>query len=183
MARLRAVLCALGVCALCWLGSPSTAFAADGLLAPPSSCPDPVSSAPASAQIRAMLCYHAYARRRLGLTTLSRSSALNRSAGLKSRWIVTCRTFSHTACRRPFTSVFGDADYLTGNWFVGENLAWGSSSSGTVRSTFDRWLNSPPHRQDIIRPEWHDIGMAFMHVFRLFGSTDVTVWVVHFGRH
>lgn len=181
--RLLALVAALGACAALAAATPSGASATDRLLAPTRSCPNPASSASAPVQIGAMLCYHAYARHRLGLAPLRRSTALDRSAGLKSRWIVACRSFSHTACGRSFTSAFSAANYLHGNWFVGENLAWGSSFTGTARNTFERWLQSPRHREDIVRAEWHDIGIAFLHVVRLFGSRDVMVWAVDFGRH
>jgi uncharacterized protein YkwD len=183
VSRLLALACALGVCAAPVAGAAGSASASDQLLAPTRFCPDPASSAPARVQVSAMLCYHAYARRRLGLAPLRLSGALDRSAGLKTRWIIACRAFSHTACGRSFTSAFSAVDYLYGDWVVGENLAWGSGFPGTVRNTFDRWLHSPEHREDIIRPDWRDIGMAFVHVVRLFGFPDVTVWAVHFGRH
>jgi uncharacterized protein YkwD len=157
------------------------ASAGDPLLAPDRVCPDPALSAPARPQIAAMLCYHAYARRRLGVPVLRSSAPLNRSAALKMHWIVACRDFAHTPCGHPFVLAFSSVNYTRGNWRAGENLAWGSGAIGRVREIFDRWLQSPAHRQNISRPDWREIGVSFVHTIRLFGWENVTVWVTHFG--
>jgi len=157
------------------------ASASDPLLAPERVCPNPALSAPARPQIAAMLCYHAYARRRLGVRVLRSATALYRSADLKMRWIIACRAFTHTPCGRPFVSAFSSERYTQGNWRVGENLAWGSGSLGRVREIFDRWLQSPEHRKNISRPDWREIGVSLVHTMRLFGWENVTVWVTHFG--
>jgi uncharacterized protein YkwD len=162
-------------------GVASNAFARDPLLAPARACPNPAVSASERMQIDAMLCYHDYARRHLGLPVLRGAAPLYRSAGLKLRWIVVCRAFSHTPCSRPFVSAFNAVNYTRGNWRAGENLAWGSGSTGGVRTVFEMWLHSPGHRENITRPEWRSIGMSRLHAVNLFGQPDVTLWVVHFG--
>ncbi|MDX6408314.1 MAG: hypothetical protein QOE13_1385 [Gaiellaceae bacterium] len=160
-----------------------SASARDALLAPDRVCPNPAVSAPTRPQIAAMLCYHAYARRRLGLPALRVAGPLYRSAGLKLQWIVACGEFTHTPCGRPFVSAFSAENYTRGNWRVGENLAWGTSSLGRVREIFERWLRSPEHRQNIGRPEWHEIGLSLVRTIHVFGRENVTVWVAHFGSH
>lgn len=169
----------LGLCAAA--GTATKASARDPLLAPARACPDPAVSAAARTQIDAMLCYHAYARRRLGLRVLRGAPPLYRSAGLKLRWIVVCRAFSHTPCNRPFVSAFSTVNYTQGNWSAGENLAWGSGPRGSVRAMFDMWLHSAGHRENIMRPEWRSIGISRLHAVNLFGQPEVTLWVVHFG--
>jgi uncharacterized protein YkwD len=162
--------------------SPS-ASARDPLLAPAGVCPDPALSAPAQTQISAMLCYHQYARRESGLRILRTALPLYRSAAMKMRWIVACGRFTHTPCGRPFASAFSSANYTRGDWHVGENLAWGAGSRGRVREMFDLWLHSPPHRENISRPGWREIGISLVHALRLFGWSDVSLWIVHFGSH
>jgi uncharacterized protein YkwD len=162
---------------------PAAVEAGDPLLAPEHVCPNPALSAPAHAQVKAMLCYHGYARRRLALRVLRPSPSLYRSAGLKLRWIIGCRAFSHRPCGRPFNSAFSDANYTYGTWKVGENLAWGSGEVGRVRNLFGMWLHSPGHRRNITRPEWGEIGVSHVRTVRILGYPNVTVWVAHFGTH
>jgi uncharacterized protein YkwD len=171
----------LAACTAFVVVAPSQAAARDPLLAPERACPNPALSAPVQVQMRAMLCYHGWARRRLGLPFLRLVLPLRRSAVLKARWIDECNRFTHVPCGHPFVSAFSDVGYTRGNWFVGENLAWGAGPSGRVRAMFLAWLRSPEHRANIIRPEWRSIGLARLHGARLFGATNVTLWVAHFG--
>jgi uncharacterized protein YkwD len=157
----------------------SAAGARTPLLAPPSVCPDPALSAPLQVQIEAMRCFHNYARHALAREALEEEVQLDRSAALKGRWIETCRQFSHTACGRPLTSAF--SQFLSGDWQVGENLAAWPGSLGRVREIFAAWLRSAPHRQNLLRPDWTQIGIARVAGVPLFGGTSVTLWVVHFG--
>jgi uncharacterized protein YkwD len=180
LSRKISILAVLGILAAAALAV-SPKASAGSLLAPDHFCPNPALSAPARTQIDAMLCYHAYARRRLGVRGLHRVAPLYRSAGLKAQWISMCRTFTHNPCGRPFESAFSSANYAQGSRAFGENLAWGSGSRGRAREMFEIWLHSPGHRENISSPEWREIGVALLHSIHLFGSENVTLWVVHFG--
>jgi uncharacterized protein YkwD len=43
---------------------------------------------------------------------------------------------------------------------VGENLAWGSGSFASVDSIVRRWLGSPPHRANLLRPGFTRVGIG-----------------------
>jgi uncharacterized protein YkwD len=129
-----------------------------------------------------VFCYHRYARGQAGLP-LRRVKPLARAAELKARWIVGCRIFAHAPCGHSFTSAFQQSGYIWGNWFLGENIGWGSSSMGGARAIFVAWLRSPEHRENIVRPHLGEIGIARIQTIRLFGCADVTVWVADFGSH
>jgi uncharacterized protein YkwD len=43
---------------------------------------------------------------------------------------------------------------------VGENLAWGSGHGGEARSVLHLWLNSPEHRNNLLRPGYRRIGLG-----------------------
>jgi uncharacterized protein YkwD len=43
---------------------------------------------------------------------------------------------------------------------LGENLAWGTGSAGDVRYIVQRWLASPPHRANLLRPGFRRIGIG-----------------------
>jgi uncharacterized protein YkwD len=180
MSRRIGIVLTLGVGALALTASPK-AGAGDLLLAPEYVCPNPAPSAPTPAQVRAMLCYHRYARSRARVRDLRTSSRLFRSAALKAQWITACRGFTHTPCGHSLITAFSDAGYTRGDWSVGENLGWGTGSLAGVREMFSAWLRSPEHRRNILRPGWREIGLARIHVIHLFGSDDVTLWVAHFG--
>ena len=70
-----------------------------------------------------------------------------------------------------------------GHWSVGENIFWESpdtSASSAVRE----WMQSPPHRQNILTREWREVGVAAVHfpVARgAFGGRSVTIVTADFG--
>jgi uncharacterized protein YkwD len=168
--------------ALVLIGS-SHAGERDPLLAPAGRCPDPGVSDPPAVQQNAMLCLHAYARRQAGVQPVHLVAQLVRSASIKTLWIRSCRSFSHTPCGHSFTSAFRAVNYLAdAAWSVGENLAWGEGLSGSPRSIFVAWLNSPEHRRNIVDSNWREVGLIRTRASRLFEHANGTLWVVEFGR-
>ena len=72
------------------------------------------------------------------------------------------------------------------NWSVGENLFWADhevSAAEVVR----QWLASPPHRANLLRPTWREIGISVVHAAGargVFEGLDVTLVTADFGfRH
>jgi uncharacterized protein YkwD len=176
------IVAAAGLAAVALAISPR-ASAEDALLAPVTICPNPSISAPQAVQIKAMVCYHRYARRRARVRDLQTSIRLFRSAALKARWITVCGRFTHTPCGHSLATAFSDVGYTRGAWSIGENLGWGSGSLASVREMFNAWLRSPEHRQNIVRGWWRELGLARIHLTHIFGNDDVTLWVAHFGSH
>jgi uncharacterized protein YkwD len=43
---------------------------------------------------------------------------------------------------------------------IGENLAWGPGRTGEARSVLRMWLRSPGHRENLLRPGFHRIGLG-----------------------
>ncbi|HVM16454.1 MAG TPA: CAP domain-containing protein [Gaiellaceae bacterium] len=43
---------------------------------------------------------------------------------------------------------------------VGENIAWGAGTTSRPRAIVGMWLNSPPHRANLLRPGFRRIGLA-----------------------
>ena len=54
-----------------------------------------------------------------------------------------------------------------GDWVVGENLAWGSGALSTPHSLVNAWMNSPPHRENLLANDYKDVGMGVV-----FGTPD-----------
>jgi uncharacterized protein YkwD len=148
-------------------------------LAPESACPgrDRTDLGVVS-QDRVMVCLLTYARAKAGLQALPVVYRLNRSAVLKAIDITTCEDFSHTACGKPFPSVFQAAGY-TGQ--TGENIAWGASSAGSPLTVVAGWLNSPHHRENLFDRGWSEQGVAMVPAAGFLGSPAAEIWVNEFG--
>jgi len=132
-----------------------------------------------AAPCRSMLCLVNSARVARGLPALQESVRLDRSSRLRAVAIRRCGQFSHTACGQPFQLVFARAGYR--GRAIGENLAWGGGYLGAPGRTLTAWLGSPPHRRNLLGSGWRQVGVAFVHARRLFGASNVTVWVLQFG--
>jgi uncharacterized protein YkwD len=46
------------------------------------------------------------------------------------------------------------------SWVVGENLVWGTGPLSTPQSLVTSWMNSPPHRENLLRARFNEIGIA-----------------------
>jgi uncharacterized protein YkwD len=70
-----------------------------------------------------------------------------------------------------------------GYWSVGENIFWESPET-TAGSAVHEWMDSPPHRQNILAREWREIGIGAVHVAAArgaFGGRSVTIVTADFG--
>lgn len=157
------------------------ASASAGLLAPPAACPEGISpTAAAAAQEQGMLCMVNYARTQAGEQALRDNGTLTESASDKSRDVLECDSFSHTACGREFTYWMRATGYLSMPcWRAGENLAWGAGEYGSVRSIFRAWMRSPEHRANILG-DYAETGID-VRTGTLGGIAGTRVWAEHFG--
>jgi uncharacterized protein YkwD len=73
-----------------------------------------------------------------------------------------------------------------GAWRVGENLVW-SSPQLSARHALELWLNSPPHRQNLLTAAWSEVGISAVHASSapgVYAGHDVTILTADFGvRH
>ncbi|MHB8059957.1 MAG: CAP domain-containing protein [Gaiellaceae bacterium] len=101
-------------------------------------------------------------RRAHGLVTLKISSRLAAAAAKHSRSMASKGYFGHSSANG---SVFWkriEQFYPTGDhryWEVGENLVW-QAPELSAKQAVRRWLNSPPHRANLLKPGWREIGLA-----------------------
>jgi uncharacterized protein YkwD len=155
-------------------------------LAPESVCPhqSEVGARP-EVKVRAMRCLLNQARAERGLPRLARHRKLDRAGGLKLRDNIRCDEFSHTACGKPFLSVFRRAEYVTRStrgYTVGENLAWGQGQLGTPRRMVLAWLRSEGHRHNLFSRAWREMGVAYRLDPEFTGHERVALWANSFGR-
>jgi uncharacterized protein YkwD len=133
----------------------------------------------AHAQLEAMYCGVNVVRRAYHLGVVRGNGPLNRSSGIKANAVRQCG-FSHTPCGMSFARTFQRAGYLPARAFA-ENLAWGQAELGSPLHTLGLWLNSPPHRANLLARQWRDLGIAVQRG-RMFGRDGVSLWVMQFGR-
>jgi uncharacterized protein YkwD len=164
---------------------PSSAAAAtlgtyDYLLAPTTTCANQTSYATTiDTQRTAMHCLVNYARTKSGLKPLARNSKLDWSATKKANDIVSCNSFSHTACGRSFDYWIKQSGWTGSRW--GENIAWGSDNGGysTPRTIMRSWLHSDGHRANILKSTYTQLGVGLVRA--RFNGYQAGIWVQHFG--
>jgi uncharacterized protein YkwD len=112
---------------------------------------------------RSLLCLINERRGASGLRPVSKSRKLRTAAARHSRAMVSQGFFAHTS---PSGRSFVDRIAATGytrrsrSWLVGENLVWGSGDLSSPASLFAAWIDSPPHRANILRGRFREIGIA-----------------------
>ena len=52
------------------------------------------------------------------------------------------------------------AGYPSNNAFTGENIAWATGPRSSPAEIVDLWMHSPPHRENILRREFTEIGVG-----------------------
>ena len=161
----------------------SSAFAGtyDYLLAPSSVCPNQENtSASVATQEMAMRCMHNYVRTKKKLPYLSTRDKLLSATNSKSIDIMRCG-FSHTACGRDTFYWTKRTGYTSGGCYgLGENIAWGSGSYGSVRHIMRAWLHSDGHRHNILKSSFRDKGVGLVKG-RFAGYSNAQVWTAQFG--
>ncbi|HNZ73733.1 MAG TPA: CAP domain-containing protein [bacterium] len=95
-------------------------------------------------------------RQRSGLNELKPNARLTQAAYNKASDLLTGQYFDHTSPDgRKFSQWIKDVDYQY--FYVGENLAIDFVGEDEL---FQAWLNSPQHRENIIKPQYQEIGIA-----------------------
>ncbi len=113
-----------------------------------------------------------------GLDALTINSKLNNSSGSKASHMVTNDYWAHNAPdgTSPW-HFFESAGYNYQK--AGENLAYGfSTSSATVTG----WMNSPSHRDNMLDPDYDEVGFGFVNSSDFVNSGQQTIVVAHYGR-
>lgn len=115
-------------------------------------------------------------RKQLGLTELTPNARLTQAAVNKAGDLLNSQYFNHTSpAGKKFSQWIKDVDYKY--FYVGENLAIDFDNNQEI---FQAWLNSPSHKENIIKPQYQEIGIAVIEgkynnhqttiVVQLFGS-------------
>lgn len=119
------------------------------------------------------------------LKPLRRSPALAAAADAHSRAMAQFGFFQHesrdgsTFSQRVqrYYSPSGHA-----SWSAGENLLWSTRLSAA--HAVQMWMQSPPHRRNILMPHWREVGLSAVkasHAPGVFGGRDVVIITSDFG--
>lgn len=137
------------------------------------------SAAPAAVQTRAIVCLVNWARAQDRRGRLVQRPRLHLAAELKGQRVASCNQFSHTPCGVAVTSDVKAAGYRYATF--GENLFAGTWGRYSARDVVNAWLQSPPHRANMLNPRFRDLGAAPVRASGLLGGGDMVVWTATFG--
>jgi uncharacterized protein YkwD len=182
-------LIALAALAIALLIAPASAGATGGGTEAEPQCVD-VAVAPKQATLSelsgSVLCLINRVRLRYGLAALEESPELRRSATGHSLDMVSHDYFSHDG---PTGSTLGtrvaSAGYLArvSSFLVGENIGGGGGRrAGSPIAVFRSWMHSPPHRANILDPDFHDAGVGVARGYPRGGGLTAATYTLDLGR-
>ena len=103
-------------------------------------------------------------RARFGIRPLRINGQLSAAAQRHASDMERRHYFSHVSRDgSTFVERIRRAGYLerASGWFVGENLAWGAGTHrSTPRGIVAAWMNSPPHKRNILDSRFREIGIG-----------------------
>jgi uncharacterized protein YkwD len=125
-------------------------------------------------------------RRRHGVEPLRLSAALSAAANVHSREMAQAGFFAHESHDGSsfdkrvarFYPRKGHAE-----WAIGENLAYASPDISAAQ-VVALWMHSPGHRENLLSPEWREIGLGAVHADAapgVFEGMTVTLVTADFG--
>jgi uncharacterized protein YkwD len=125
-------------------------------------------------------------RREHGLRPLTISAGLTAAAVQHTREMGTDGYFAHRS--RNGSEFWKRIEHWYGStgwrsWEVGENLLY-SAPYTSATDAVTSWMNSPPHRENILDPSWHELGIAAIHFDDAPGeyrNGPVTIVTADFG--
>ncbi len=132
---------------------------------------------------KATLCLINKQRRSHGLGSLRSDERQQEAAGKHTRLMVDRRCFDHIcAGERDLVGRIIASGYLPClcSWGVGENIAWGGGRLSSPRKIVAAWMNSGPHRANILNRSFDEIGIGVAHRSPT-GLRDAATYTTDFG--
>ena len=118
----------------------------------------PTTSNPAKVR-SAVRCLVNRERSNRGIAKLKYSGALTKAAQRHSKKMVSMNFFDHVAPNGSTPQSRANAAGYPGS-FVGENIAWGSGTLATARKIVISWMDSTPHRANILNSQYRHQGVG-----------------------
>jgi uncharacterized protein YkwD len=160
------------------------ALLASAAVAAPAAAPRHADSARLSA--RDVLSEINVVRAQNDLRPLRLARPLSVAAGVHSREMGTRGYFDHdsadgTSFWKRVGRYYGSNGYRY--WSVGENLLW-SSGTMSAEAAVTMWMDSPPHRKNLLDRSWRQIGLSvkqFTSAPGVYHGLPVTIVTADFG--
>src|SRR4051794_4998134 len=129
---------------------------------------------------RATVCLLNQQRRQHHLKKLRTNGRLSLASQRHSNDMARRKYFAHGN----FVGRIKAAHYLSGSgsWSVGENIAWGSGDLATPAEIVKAWMNSPPHRHNILSGNFAEIGIGVARGAPVHPNSDGAPYATDFGR-
>jgi uncharacterized protein YkwD len=102
-------------------------------------------------------------RANAGLPPLRQQDQLAEASVGHSQDMVDNKYFAHDSLDgRDVVARLKEVAYIpkSGQWAIGENLAWGSGTLATPKALVNAWMNSPPHRENLLAGDYREVGMG-----------------------
>ena len=113
-----------------------------------------------------ILCLMNAMRADAGLPPLQQQEQLAEASVGHSQDMVDNKYFAHDSLDgRDVVARLKAVSYIpkTGQWAIGENLAWGSGTLATPKALVNAWMNSPPHRENLLATDYREVGMGVVY--------------------
>ena len=129
---------------------------------------------------RATICLLNQKRRQHGLKKLRMNGRLSLASQRHSNAMVSRKVFEHGN----FVGRIKAARYIgsSGSWSVGENIAWGSGDLASPAEIVSAWMNSPPHRHNILHGKFREIGIGVARGVPVRQNYDGATYTTDFGK-
>jgi len=112
----------------------------------------------------ATVCLLNRERTKRGLRALRTNGVLQSSATSYAQDMVRRNFFAHVSPTGETLTqrIKDDTRYLADarGWEIGENIAWGTGSLATPAQIVASWMASPPHRANILRAGFREMGLG-----------------------
>ena len=118
-------------------------------------------------------------RRSKGLRPFKLNGRLSRASQRHTNAMTAHHFFAHGN----FVVRIRSDHYLSGarGWSVGENIAWGSWDYATPASIVEGWMQSPPHRANILNGSFREIGIGVSRGAPVGGQDRAATYGTDFG--
>jgi uncharacterized protein YkwD len=121
-----------------------------------------------------------------GLRPLVVSDALENAAVTHSRELIQAGVFQHdspdgTSFVQRLKHFYSPSGYSS--WTAGENLLYNTADID-AETAIRAWLDSPPHRENMLNPDWREVGIGSVHASTAggtFGGASTWVITMDFG--
>jgi uncharacterized protein YkwD len=132
----------------------------------------------------ATVCLINAERRVRGMPAVHADARLALAARRHSRDMARRKFFSHTTPDgSAFVSRIRRSGYMrrSRRWRVGQILAWGTGAGASPRAVVSAWMESPPHREVLLRPYYREVGIGVVPAVPARGRRGGATYTTDFG--